>query len=70
MVKEAVKDTEGKARIEGVHYQMNTFDFLFGALLAEMQVTQTILASPCNRVCSATEGQVLANMVVHTLQAM
>ena len=33
---EAARDTESKARIQGVQAQMKTFDFLFGVTLGEL----------------------------------
>ena len=41
---DAAKDTESKARIQGVSSQMNTFNFLFGTFLAEMVLRHTTSA--------------------------
>ena len=38
---EAAWDTETKARIQGIQSQMNTFNFLFGALLGELVLRHT-----------------------------
>ena len=38
---EVAKDTESKARLQGVLAQMKTFDFLFGVTLGEMVLRHT-----------------------------
>lgn len=66
---ELVRDTESKARINGVCSQMKTFDFLFGVVLGEMilrhsdNLSQTLQ----KRTTSAAEGQVIAKMVIDTI---
>lgn len=69
---EAVKDTETKARIQGVSSQMNSFDFLFGAMLGEMLLrhTDNLSRSLQKKTCCATEGQQVGSMVVRTLQTI
>lgn len=69
---EAVKDTESKARIQGVKAQMKTFDFLFGVTLGEMVLRHTDNLSKTlqDKSFSAAEGQQVANMVLLTLQAL
>lgn len=69
---EAVKDTESKARIQGVKAQMKTFDFLFGVTLGEMVLRHTDNLSKTlqDKSFSAAEGQQVANMVLVTLQAL
>jgi len=43
MALEVAKDTENKARIQGVSVQMNSFPFAFGTMLTEIvYVTLTI----------------------------
>ena len=69
---EVVKDTESKARIQGVYAQMKTFNFLFGTVLGEMvlrhmdNLSKTLQA----KALSAAEGQQVADMVVRTLQTL
>ena len=66
---EAARDTESKARIQGVSSQMNTFKFLFGTFLAEMVLRHTDNLSKTlqDKTRSAAEGQIVADMVVRTL---
>ena len=69
---EAAKDTESKARIQGVQAQMKMFDFLFGVSLGEMVLRHTDNLSKTlqDKSFSAAEGQQVARMVIHTLQAL
>ena len=69
---EVARDTESKARIQGVAAQMNTFDFHFGIFLSELVLRHTDNLSKTlqNKACSAAEGQKLADMVVETLLAI
>ena len=69
---EVARDTESKARIQGVSAQMNTFQFTFGTMLGEMVLhhTDNLSRSLQEKVCSATEGQIIAAMVVDTLQSL
>ena len=69
---DAVRDTESKARINGVAAQMEKFDFLFGASVGEMilrhsdNLSQTLQ----KKTTSAAEGQQVARMVIETLQTL
>ena len=69
--REAVKDTESKARIQGVCSQMNTFNFLFGTMLGlyVLRHTDNLSRSLQSKTLSATEGQEVAGMVLRTFQA-
>ena len=69
---EATKETEAKARIHGVCAQMRTFQFLFGTVLGEMILRHTDNLSQTlqNDHISAAEGQVVASMVVNTLESL
>ena len=67
---EVVKDTESKARIQGVRAQMKTFNFLFGTVLGEMVLrhTDNLSRTLQDKALSAAEGQQVADMVVRTLR--
>ena len=53
-----VRDSETKARINGVSAQMRKFDFLFGTLLGEMLLQHTDnLSRTLQKTMSAAEGQ-------------
>ena len=69
---EISRDTETKARIQGVQSQMIKFDFLFGVVLGEMILRHTDNLSKAlqAKVISAAEGQQTADMVVQTLQKL
>jgi len=69
---EISKDTESKARIQGVQFQMKRFDFLFGIILGEMILRHTDNLSKTlqAKMYSAAEGQQTADMVVRTLQKL
>ncbi len=69
---DVARDTDSKARIQGVKAQMNTFRFAFGTMLAEMILrhTDNLSRSLQDKVCSATEGQSIGAMVVDTLQSL
>lgn len=66
------RDTESKARINGVSAQMKTFSFLFGVILGEMllrhcdNLSQTLQT----KTISAAEGQHVGQMVIDTLQTV
>jgi len=64
-----VRDTESKARINGVCSQMKTFDFMFGAVLGEMILRHSDNLSKTlqHKATSAAEGQVIAKMVIETI---
>ena len=66
------RDTETKARIEGVASQMETFDFMFGTYLGELILKHTDNLSKTlqHKTCSAAEGQKIAGLVVKTLEAI
>ena len=65
-----VRDTEMKARIDGIVSQMQTFDFAFGTVLGELilrhsdNLSQTIQA----KSTSAAEAQLIAKLVITTIQ--
>ncbi|SMN02628.1 hypothetical protein SPONN_1502 [uncultured Candidatus Thioglobus sp.] len=69
---EAVKDTESKARIQGVHSQMESFNFLFGTVLGEILLrhTDNLSKSLQHKTRCAAEGQGIGDMVVRTLQSL
>ena len=68
---EAARDTETKARIQGVQSQMNTFNFLFGALLGELVLWHTDnLSRTLQNEFSAAEGQHTASLVADTLETL
>ena len=76
---EISRDTETKARIQGVQSriqgvlsQIIKFDFLFGVVLGEMILRHTDNLSKAlqAKVISAAEGQQTADMVVQTLQKL
>ncbi len=64
MAVDVARDTESKARIQGVKSQMNTFRFAFGTMLAEMILrhTDNLSRSLQDKVCSAAEGQTIGAM--------
>lgn len=66
---EIARDTESKARIQGVSSQMKTFNFLFGVFLGELILrhTDNLSKSLQDKTQSAAEGQLVADMVVRTL---
>ena len=53
-----VKDTESKARVQGVKAQMETFRFLFGAVLGEsiLRHTDNLSKALQGSTVSAAEG--------------
>ena len=63
---QAVKDTETKAKIQGVAAQMTTFNFFFGSMLAELVLKHTDnLSRTLQHVSmSAAKGQQIAAMTV------
>ena len=68
---EVVSDTESKARINGVAFQIKKFDFVFGAILGEMISRHSDNLNQClqKKTISAAEGQHIAKMVTDTLQS-
>ena len=69
---EISKDSETKARIQGVASQMYTFKFLFGIMLAEMVLkdTDNLSRTLQHKAMSAAAGQRIAQMTVQTLQSI
>jgi len=69
---EVARDTESRARIQGVHAQMQTFEFLFGAVLGEMILrhTDNLSRTLQSKSFYSAEGQQTADMVVCTLESM
>ncbi len=67
---DVAKDTEIKARINGVHAQMQTYEFLFATFLGEMVLrhSDNLSAAIQKKTTSAAEGQQLARLVITTLQ--
>ena len=69
---DAVRDTESKARINGVAAQMEKFAFLFGAVIGELisrhsdNISQTLQ----KKTTSAAEGQQVVRMVIDKLQGL
>lgn len=66
------RDTESKARIQGVSSQMNTFNFLFGTYLGELVLRHTDNLSKTlqHRSLCAAEGQIMADMVTRTIEKL
>ena len=62
-----VHDTETIARIGGVASQMQCFDFFFGLALGEHLRHTDNLSRTLKKNCSASEGQVVADMTKKTL---
>ena len=69
---EAVRDTETKAKFNGVAVQMEKFDFFFGAAIGELLLCHSDNLSQTlqKRTISAAEGQQVARMVINTLQSI
>jgi len=69
---EIARDTENKARIQGVSSQMNTFNFLFGTYLGELVLRHTDNLSKTlqHQSLSAAEGQIVADMVIRTIKKL
>ncbi len=67
MALDVARETESKARIEGVRAQMNTFHFVFGITLAEMVLRHTDnLCGPLqDKVCSLAEGQTIGAIAIY-----
>ena len=69
---EVAKDTDSKAKINGVSAQMKKFEFLFSTILGEMllrhcdNLSQTLQS----KTMSAAEGQKVGKMVIDTLQSI
>ena len=67
-----VKDSEMRARIQGVSAQMNTFSFLFGAMLGQLLLrhSDNLSRTLQHAHISAAEGQRVATMTVRTLETI
>ena len=66
-----VHDTETIARIRGVASQMQCFDFFFGLVLGEILLRHTDnLSRTLQKSCSASEGQIVADMTKRTLSGI
>ncbi len=65
-----VKETEMRSRIQGISVYMNSFDFFYGLVLAELLLSHSDNLSKTlqSSSMSAAEGQRIAEMTVHTLQ--
>lgn len=66
------RDTEIKARINGVWSQMKTFDFVFGTILGELILrhSDNLSRTIQSKNISAAEGQQLAKLVIATLRSI
>ena len=69
---EVVEDSETKARIRGISFQMSTFDYLFGNLLGQLMLNHVhnLSSTLQHKSMSAAEGQVLAKMTIETLKSI
>lgn len=69
---EAVKDSEMRARLIGVSAQMNTFNYYFGAVVAEMILSHSDNLSRTLQKAdiSAAAGQDVAELTVKTLSSL
>ena len=68
---QVTRDTEAKARIQGVSAQMKSFRFLFGVMLGELILRHTDnLRTLQHKAFSAAEGQAIARMTVQTLKSI
>ena len=68
----AARDTETKARIQGVSSQMTTFDYWYGNILGEMILrhTDNLSSTLQKSSLSAAEGQQVAQMTVATIKSL
>ena len=66
------KDTEAKARIQGVSAQMDMFQYLYGIMLSEMILrhADNLSRNLQNKSLSAEEGQQVAQMTVDTITSL
>ena len=64
-----IRDTEIKARINGVSAMMKTFDFLFGTVLGEtiLRHVDNLSRTLQDKKISAAEGQQIARLVISTI---
>ena len=66
------RDTETKARINGVQAQMRDFNFYFGIVLGELILRHTDMLNQTlqKKTMSAAEGQEVARMTISTLESL
>lgn len=66
------RDTETKARINGVQAQMKEFNFIFGIALGEVVLRHTDMLNQTlqKKTMSAAEGQEVARMTISTLESI
>ena len=69
---EVAKDTDSKAKINGVSAQMKKFEFLFSTILGEILLRHCDNLSQMlqSKTMSAAEGQKVGKMVIDTLQSI
>ena len=68
---DVARDTETIARIQGVASQMKTIEYFFGLVFDEMLLRHAEnLSRTLQKLCSASEGQSIADMTKRTLQKM
>ena len=67
-----IRDTETIASVRGVASQMSTFYFFFGISISVKFYCDTLIISvgPYRQPCSASEGQIIADMTKRTLQGL
>lgn len=66
------KDTETKAWIHGVSFQMKTFDYLYGYMLGELILhhTDNLSHTLQHKSLSAAEGQEISQRAIQTIQSI
>ncbi|XP_062504525.1 uncharacterized protein LOC134181294 [Corticium candelabrum] len=66
------KDTEAKARVQGVSAQMDMFQYLYGIMLSEMRLrhADNLSRTLQHKSLSAEEGQQVAQMTVDTITSL
>ena len=67
-----VKDTETKSRIRGVSAIMDTFNFVFGAMLGELVLghADNLSRTLQHQTMSAAAGQEIAQMTIRTIESL
>lgn len=67
-----VRDTETKARIQGVEAQMKTFEYVFGCMLGELILrhSDNLSSTLQHKSISAAEGQRVASMTIQTFRSI
>ena len=70
--KQATKDGEMRARITGVAFQMERFDFFFGIELGRkcLSMVDNLSRAPQSATMSACEGQAIVKRTVQSLQSI